>query len=137
MFQITLQIRAFRIAGIFALILGLAPIGAFAMSDPDRPVSSDQAQTVQPQARTGVAGTVRSPDGDTVSGAMIVARSLDSPTKPIPEIAILSNAQGKYLWPLKAGRYELTPVQDGRRGRPETVSVTSGAVTRLDLTLAR
>jgi hypothetical protein len=68
---------------------------------------------------------------------MIAARSLDEPAKAIPEIAILTNEQGSYAWPLRPGRYELTPMLDGKRGTPEQVVVEPDKVTRLDLSMTR
>ncbi len=106
------------------------------MSGMDKPVSSG-ASDERPVQRTGATGHVRTPEGAPVGGALIAARSLDEPPKPIPEIGILSTADGSYLWPLRPGRYELTPTLDGRRGEAGEVVVVAGTVSTLDLTMPR
>lgn len=116
---------------------GPAMSDALAMSNGDKTLSSDETGETVPGLRTGASGIVRGPGGQPVVGAMIVARSLDVPARPIPEIAILTNEQGSYAWPLRPGRYELTPMLDGKRGVPEEVSVEAGGVTRRDLTMPR
>ncbi|MCT8971881.1 carboxypeptidase-like regulatory domain-containing protein [Microbaculum marinisediminis] len=112
------------------------------MANKNKPVSASEAGAgetgkEEPGLRTGVVGTVRSPDGEPVSGAVIVARSLDTPTKAIPEIAIVTNEHGSFAWPLRPGRYELAPMLDGRRGDFLPVTVAPKSVTRLDLVFAR
>lgn len=121
---------------LFSLALLLAGPGvAVSMSDPDKPVSSDDSVAGQAKSRVGATGVVRSAGGAPVSGAVVLARSLDKPGRPIPEIAIMSAADGTYFWPLRPGRYELTALADGERGAPGVVTVSASGAARLDLTL--
>jgi hypothetical protein len=132
-----------RILSVLLLALFATPAtapamsDAFAMSNGDKPLSSEDTGETVPGPRTGATGILRGPGGQPVAGAMIVARSLDEPAKPIPEIAIITNDQGSYAWPLRPGRYELTPMLDGSRGAPEEVSVEAGSMARRDLTMPR
>ena len=84
--------------------------------------------------RQGVQGRITAADGKPVSGAMVVPLSLDADGPPIPEIAILSDADGRYTWPLRPGRYQLTVTtpesEDVARGE---VEVVEGQVSELDL----
>ncbi|WP_436638588.1 carboxypeptidase-like regulatory domain-containing protein [Microbaculum sp. FT89] len=112
------------------------------MANKNKPVSANEAAAGETAEeahglRTGVVGTVRSPAGAPIPGAVIVARSLDTPTKAIPEIAIVTNENGSFAWPLRPGRYELAPMLDGRRGDFRPVAVAPKSVTRLDLVFDR
>lgn len=62
-----------------------------------------------------------------------MATSLDRPSKPVPDIAILTDAEGVFSWPLRAGTYRLAAVTDGRPIATAVVTVEAGEVTRVDL----
>jgi len=68
---------------------------------------------------------------------VVFARSLDEPGKPIPEIAIVTDAEGGFHWPLKPGLYELTPMLDGHKGSPGEVTVPESGLGTIELTLSR
>ena len=115
----------------------LVPCLAHSMSDKNKPITSDNPSVTQSEVRVGATGTVRTPSGAPVAGAVVFARSLDNPGKPIPEIAIVTSAEGTFHWPLKPGVYELVPMLGGRRGAPGTVTVPEGGLGTVDLTLPR
>jgi hypothetical protein len=113
--------------------MALAACEEAAMRDPDRPVTSASSAVPPPGIAQGVAGQVTTPEGHPVAGARIEARSLDRPPGPVPEIAILSDAEGRFQWPLRPGRYRLAAIVDGREAATATTSVEPGRVTVLVL----
>lgn len=125
------------VAAIFAASAVASPMSSAAMADGDQPVSSNGAVASRPAMRVGVTGTVRGADGKPAAGVLVVARSLDAPSKPIPEIAVFSDSTGAYAWPLRPGRYELTPMFDGRAGVAGVVTVVNDHVVTLDLAVPR
>ena len=83
----------------------------------------------------GAVGRLVTPSGDPVAGAQITVRSLDRPAGPVPEIAILSDKDGRFAWPLPPGRYRLAAVVEGREIAIATVTVEPGRVTTVTLKL--
>lgn len=57
---------------------------------------------------TAVYGIVRTPDGQPAVGVVVSATSLDEPARAIPELAVVTDDQGTYEWPLRPGRYRLS-----------------------------
>ena len=105
-------------------------------SNPDRPVSGGQAVSTVRQMTEGVAGRITNTVGNAVEGASVLAASLDPGGPAIPELAIVSDANGRYQWPLRAGRYELTVVAEGYRRVTKSVAVTAGEVAAMDFVLS-
>ena len=66
---------------------------------------------------------------------MIVPRSADDAGPAIPEIAIISNGDGDYVWPLPAGFYELTASADGYQSAAGVIKVETGKIVKLDFVL--
>jgi Carboxypeptidase regulatory-like domain len=119
-------------------LLAVAAVGALAgsgtMRNPDQPVGSGSAGEKGPaRIAEGVVGRLVAPSGDPVAGARITARSLDRPAGPVPEIAILSDADGRFAWPLRPGRYRLTAMVAGGEIAAATAVVEPGRVTTLEL----
>jgi hypothetical protein len=85
----------------------------------------------------GVEGRITDTQGRPVAGALVVPKSLDEPSPPIPEIAIVSDEQGRYAWRLPPGRYEISVSASGYRGAVKEAVVRAGQVTRLDFVLER
>lgn len=109
-------------------------LGILGCANENKDVSSEQTrpgQTIQ----EGLTGRVVDSKGQAVEGAFIQPRSLDKPSPPIPEIAILSDSSGQYMWPLRPGNYEITVSADGYVSATGQVKVRAGAVTTLDFTL--
>jgi hypothetical protein len=106
-------------------------------SGPDRPVSSGTGNSIARQHTEGVAGQITNKDGSAVEGASVLAAPLDRSGPAIPEIAIVSDAKGRYQWPLRAGRYEITVVADGYQRVSKKVDVKAAEITTLDFVLSR
>jgi hypothetical protein len=88
-----------------------------------------------PRLQEGVEGRVTRPDGEPIVGAFVQARSLDDPAPPIPEIAIVTDEDGRYAWPLEPGRYQISVSSDGYRSARKSVSFRAGEVKTLDFVL--
>jgi Carboxypeptidase regulatory-like domain len=112
----------------------------------DRPPTDDTAANEQTvtnatsdstgPAMGGVAtGVVIDRAGQPVVGVLIEARSLDEPPQPVPELAVVTDGRGRYVWPLKPGRYELLAHADDRPSSPAQVEVTAGGTAQADLTV--
>lgn len=116
---------------VASMLIAVPP--ACAMQEDDTPVSDDDAG--EPAGiRQGAAGSVVSASGGAVAGAMVVARSIDRPSRPVPEIAVLSGEDGRFAWPLPPGRYELSALVGGRTGPAVAVTVPDGGMVRVELT---
>lgn len=111
--------------------------GVFGYGNQDSPVSSGDQDEPRPHIREGVAGRVMAFDGQPVAGALVEARSLDDPALPIPEIAILSGNDGRYMWPLFPGTYEISILAEGYRCAPRRVVVKAGEAVTVDFKLER
>ena len=85
----------------------------------------------------GVAGRITNDKGNAIEGARVAAASLDPNGPAIPEIAIVSDEDGRYEWALRAGRYKLTVVADGYERASKDVVVSGGKVATLDFVLSR
>ncbi len=103
--------------------------------DEDRSVKSSDQKGPGPGIRKGVAGRVTTSDNLPVKGAFIQPRSLDDPSPPIPEIAILTDGNGRYMWPLFPGSYEILVTAQGCAPAAKQIVVEAGQVARLDFTL--
>ena len=103
---------------------------------PDTPVSGQDVGGLYTEIGQGVRGRVISPTGNPVTNTLIKAKSLDVPAKPVPEIAILTDGDGYYSWPLRPGDYEITVATDGHETVSERVTVRPREITRLDFVLS-
>jgi Carboxypeptidase regulatory-like domain len=119
------------------VVLMLLGLGGVADGDKDRLISSDKGETSTGIIKQGVVGRVTSLDGSPVEGAFIQARSLDVFAPPIPEIAILSDPDGRYTWPLLPGTYELSVTAEGYKPATGRVTVEAAKVATLDVTLEK
>lgn len=102
----------------------------------DAPISNrDDGGGERAAIGQGVQGRITSSSGHAVSGALIRAKSTDSKARSIPDIAILSDKDGKYAWPLQPGKYDLSVAVEGREPLTKTVEVLSDQITELDFVL--
>ncbi|NML16811.1 carboxypeptidase-like regulatory domain-containing protein [Azohydromonas caseinilytica] len=95
-------------------LAALAPAALVALAGcavSKQPVSVDvgseaQAGSLVPSA-SGAVGRVVDAHGRPVAQAVIEARSLERPPRPLPQIGVLSGADGRFRWPLPPGRHAL------------------------------
>ena len=120
------------LAGVAPLFCAQTVTAGDSPSNPDQPLRG-AVPADAPQISEGVFGRLLRLQEGPVAGAVIASASLDRPSKPVPEIAILTDADGAFAWPLRAGTYRLTAVTDGRPIATAVVKVGSGELTRVDL----
>ncbi|WP_447003588.1 carboxypeptidase-like regulatory domain-containing protein [Saccharothrix isguenensis] len=114
------------------LLIGLLVLGACGREtgtsdqDPPPPLTNTQAT---------VTGVVVDQSGRPVEGALVQPKSLDSPPRPVPELAVLSGPDGRYEWHLDAGHYEFTATKDDRTGPPSEVTAAAGETEQVELHL--
>lgn len=102
----------------------------------DEPVTSDEQSLDSEEAlRQGIVGVITSVKGLPIEGAMIEVRSLDKFGPPIPEIAILSDQNGRYEWPLQPGRYKVSAFAQGYRTATQQVDVEAARLATADFAL--
>jgi hypothetical protein len=128
-----------RRMGVLVLLVAaplLVAAAALALGG-DRPVSDDGPAPSSAGADPlgTVTGLATTADGRPVVGAAVLVTALDDPAPAVPEIGVVTGAEGRYEWRLPPGRYELVVRADERDGAPRTTTVTAGTVTRLDLSL--
>ena len=104
----------------------------------DAPLSSDDAAggSATTQAR-GVDGMVSDQQGNPVTGALVTPTSLDTPSKAIPEVAVFTNAEGRFGWVLPAGRYRITVKADGYQEASAETEVPENGTATVDLKLSK
>jgi hypothetical protein len=101
----------------------------------DTPLSSDQQGVSDSRATEGVRGRVTAPDGHPVVNVLVQPKSLDEPRNRIPEMAVMTDQSGGYLWPLLPGAYELTVSAEGYRAASKQVTVRPETLATLDFVL--
>jgi hypothetical protein len=106
-------------------------------SGPDRPVSGGSDSPTARLQVEGVAGRITNEDGRAVEGASVLAVSLAPNGPAVPEMVVVSDAEGRYRWPLRAGSYEIAVVADGYQRASKTVAVTTSEIATLDFVLSR
>jgi len=69
---------------------------------------------------------------------MVTATSLDEPKNPVPELAVMTDDRGRYVWPavLHPGRYLLSVRTPDGVGRTD-VRVDVGVQVSADIALSR
>jgi hypothetical protein len=85
--------------------------------------------------RSGVAGRVTGPDGAPLEGVSVAAASRDRPERPTPQLGVITNADGRYRWPLPPGRWEFTVDAPAYRAASRTVDVPAGRTVTVDFRL--
>jgi hypothetical protein len=120
-----------RSAILFALALTAAcgpPHGG------ESPVSGGSPPTSGVVVVSAVHGIVVDAAGKPAPGIMVAARSLDEPPRAVPELAVVSDAEGRFEWPLQPGRYRLE-IMAAEGAAAKEVEVTGGPGLTVELVL--
>jgi hypothetical protein len=129
-----------HMAGIIVAftVMSVGTPGCSPRNAPDEAVASPSVANGGPPAiGQGVRGRIVDNSGRPIARALVVPRSLDKNSPPIPEIAVFSDATGQYAWPLSPGRYELSVTTDAYQAATVSAVVNSSQVTTVDITLER
>lgn len=124
------------LAGVAPFLCGQSVAAGESHSKSDQP-QRGAVTAIAPQISEGVVGRLLRPQGRPVAGAVISATSLDRPSKPVPDIAILTDAEGVFAWPLRVGTYRLAAVTDGRPIATAVVKVEPGEVACVEFHASR
>lgn len=120
--------RLISLTIVFTLtFFGVVPMASCIPQTPD----SSNNTRINGQNFEGVTGLVTM-DGRPIVNVRIQAKSLDKPSRPIPEIAIITNKEGRYKWPLIAGKYEISVSIDNRPSASQVVTVNPKQTTTLN-----
>lgn len=68
---------------------------------------------------------------------LVRAESLDQPSRPIPELGVLTGKDGRYFWPLSPGRYRISVSAEGYQSASGTATFKAGERATLNLTMQR
>jgi hypothetical protein len=118
----------------FAALI-LLELSAFSYGNQDSPVSSTSRGEAGTAIVEGIVGQITNSLGRPVAGAFVQPRALDDPSPPIPEIAIVSDSDGRYTWRLFPGTYEISVSAEGYRGVTKQATVKPGQQVSMDFTL--
>lgn len=105
-------------------VLALAACGGGGAGSPE-PVSGSTPAKGPAVGR--VDGAVADRAGRAVQGALVVPRPADAQTPGVPEIAVQTDARGRFTWTLQPGSYELVAQLGDRRTAPVAVTVKAGS----------
>lgn len=79
----------------------------------ESPISGGSPSSQATVVVSAVHGVVRDRAGTLVADVMVAATSLDVPARPVPEVAVMTGRDGRFEWPLPAGRYRLDAGVEG------------------------
>lgn len=114
------------------IVLAAALVATTTLSNPARAASADAPAgdhparaTPSPRERAGIAGRLSTASGRPMAGVVVLVQSLGRPV-PIPDMANSTDQDGRFFWPLPAGRYRLSFVREGRTVAVRDVVVPGG-----------
>jgi hypothetical protein len=119
--------------GIGCVLSLLAASACAQTGGPDAPVSDTNAAAAPSAMDEGVTGSVVTASGQPVAGALIQVSAAGAASGPIPDIAVLSDAEGNFVWRLQPGSYRVAALVNGREIAGAEVTVSAGRVTTLRL----
>jgi hypothetical protein len=121
-----------RLRAVLAASAAAAMVAA-ALGAPPGPVAAAAAAQASTQ---GLTGRVVSKDGRPVAGVLVLPQAAGADSGPIPDIAVFTDADGRFTWRLKPGRYNVSFLVDGRVRARETVAIAAERATAITVRLA-
>ncbi|MDQ2995506.1 MAG: carboxypeptidase regulatory-like domain-containing protein [Chloroflexota bacterium] len=112
-------------------------------SDPNTSVSAKtpQASQAEPAVTTPsgsiVQGRITDAMGNPIAGVLVMPVSTVNPPQAVPEIAVLTDAQGRYTWNLSPGAYTFTLTREGYALASQPIVVKPDQPVKLDVTLQK
>lgn len=104
---------------------------------PDTPVSGLPGQPGAQAQGNVVQGQVTSTDGKSIAEVIVLPQSADTPPQAVPEVAVVTDEQGRYQWSLPTGAYTLTFTKDGYAPLIQPVVVAPDRPATLDVVLQK
>ncbi len=109
-----------------------APTG---LNNPDMPVSGQEGQLGEPALSAGVQGQVTDAAGKPLPEVLVTPQSTDNPPQGVPELAVVTDNQGRYQWTLAPGAYTLTFTRDGYALATQAIVVKANQLATADIRL--
>lgn len=97
-------------------------------------VSAGPSESPGAAAATGVRGRVTGPDGAPLSNAAVSRFPADS-SRPVTQEAGVTDGDGRYLWALSPGVWDVEISMPGHRTVKQRVTVVEGQWAQVDFTL--
>jgi len=129
-----LKFIGFRILLILVTCTSVSTVGCD-QNQLQTPVSKVQNNANRQIISQGVIGRVATRDGAAIAGAMIVPAPRFRNAPPIPEIAITTDRDGRYQWPLQPGPYRITVISNGFPKQTLSVAVKKNQLSTLNFVL--
>jgi hypothetical protein len=101
----------------------------------DAPVTGGPGQASSAAPQEGVRGRVVDAVGKPLAGVLVTAQSTDTPPRAVPEIAVMTDQNGRFQWPLPAGNYTLSFSRDGYVTTTQAVVVKETQLSSMDVAL--
>lgn len=118
--------------------LGAAQAGGTSPDSDGGIVSDDDGQVVGDDGGTSrLTGRVMTYEGWAIAGAAVTVQSLDDEPRAIPDIGVLSGADGSYVWELPAGTYRVTVVSPAGHKKSRTAALYGGRMRTLNFWLPK
>lgn len=133
-FRIRSQFFDFRVLLILVTCVYLSTVSC-GQGQLQAPVSQAQGDTSLQRISEGVIGQVMSRDGGAIEGAMIVPTPRFRNAPPIPEIAVTTDRDGRYQWPLQPGPYQITVISNGLPEQTLNIEVKENQLSTLNFVL--
>ncbi len=125
-----LKTRLTLIAGVLILVLLLS-----GCNTPDQPANSDQkGPSAQSSPTFQVIGKVTDESGNPIAEAGVAVTKASA---GVPDILVLTNENGEYVWELPAGEFTLTVRQDNYLEASKDVTVKAGEKIELNFQLKK
>ncbi|MDT0302629.1 hypothetical protein [Streptomonospora wellingtoniae] len=129
--------RAGAVAGPVVVAVAVALCGCGLRALPSGPAGGDARPGPPEQARsdrgTGVRGRVVGVRGEPGGHCLLEARAASAWAPPVPDRAVISDAEGRYFWALPEATYTIAARCGADRGRVEGVEVVRGRVAGADI----
>ncbi len=102
----------------------------------ETPVSSEYTGVVKAADSTGVHGHVQTPSGNPVVDASILVKSLDQPAPAVPEMAMITDSNGNFNWPLPRGKWQVTVISLSGKRVSKNVTVGRSGPAKVNFILS-
>ena len=119
-------------------VIAFLVFGVAGYCDQESPVcNSNKSGEPATGITEGVKGRVTASDGRPIADALVEPKSLDEPGRAIPEMAVMTDENGRYEWRLFPGDYLISVSAEGYQAASKKVTVEAQQAATLDFKLER